>query len=129
MVATGGMLEVAGAGAACRVEPESSSLVFADALAVRAPELALVAVVGLGRETAMAAAPRALAAPAPSVMADTQASPLLRASCRAEAEVGELVMVLQSRIGGRGLLRCAWSMRLRSNTRLCGHWVLPLNCL
>jgi hypothetical protein len=24
--------------------------------------------------------------------------------------VGELVMVLQSRIGGRGLLRCSWSM-------------------
>jgi len=123
------MFEVAGAGAACSVEPESSSLVLSDALAATAPELALVEALGLGRVTAMAAAPRALAAPAPRVMADTQASPLLRASCRAELEVGELLMVLQSRTRVRALLRSSWSMRLRSNTGLCGLWVLPLNCL
>jgi hypothetical protein len=93
------------------------------------PEPALEAAVGLGRLTAIATAPRALAAPAPRVMADTHASPLLRAARRAELELGELLMVLQSRIGGLWRLRCSLSMRLRSNTGLCGLWVLPLSFL
>jgi hypothetical protein len=93
------------------------------------PALALAVAVGLGRLTAIATAPRALAAPAPRVMADTQAIPLLRAACRAELELGELLMVLQSRVEGLWLLRCPWSMRLRSNTGLCGLWVLPLSFL
>jgi hypothetical protein len=129
VVATGALFEVAGAGAACSAEPESSSLVFVDVLAAKGAELALVAAVVLGRLIAMAAAPRAPAAPAPRVIADTQASPLLRATWRAEAEWGELLTVLQSGIGGRGLLRCSWSMRPRSITGLCSDWVLPLNSL
>ena len=123
------MLVVVGAAAACSLEPESSSLVFLELLAANVVVPALVAAVVLGRLIAIATAPTALAAPAPRVMADTQARPLLRAICRAAAEVGELVMVLQSRIGGRWLLRCSWSMRPQSSTVLCGLWVLPLNCL
>jgi hypothetical protein len=123
------MFEVAGAGAAARVEPESSSLLLVDTLDAAVPELALVAALVLGRAAAMATAPMALAAPAPRVMADTQASPLSRAVRRAEPEVGEPLMVLLSRVGRRGLVRCSWSMRPRSNTGLCDLWVLPLNCL
>jgi hypothetical protein len=80
-----------------------------EVLALDDAELALVEVV-LGRLIAMAPAPRAPAAPAPKVIADTQARPLLRASCRAEAELRELVTVLQSGIGGRGSRRSSWSM-------------------
>ena len=123
------MFEVDGAGAACSVELESSSLVRVDELDARAEELLLVAAAGVARLIAIAAAPRPLAAPAPRVIAETQASPLLRASWRAEAEWGELLTVLQSGIGGRGLLRCSWSMRPRSITGLCSDWVLPLNSL
>jgi hypothetical protein len=42
--------------------------------------LALGVAAGFGRLAAIATAPRALAAPAPRVMADTHASPLLRAA-------------------------------------------------
>ena len=125
MVATGGIFVVAGAAVACSVEPEP---VFVAALDAK-PARVLVAAVRFGKVVAMAATPRALAAPVPRVMADTQASPLLRARCRVEAEVGELVMVLQSRFGGCGMPRCSWFMRSPSNTRLCGPWALPLNCL
>ena len=135
-MATGGTFEVAGAGVACSVEPESSSSpVLLDALAAAIgglaliPEPALAVDVGLGRLTAIATAPRAPAAPAPTVMADTHARPLLRADCRAELELAELLMVLPSRVEGLWLLRCSWSMRLRSNTGLCGLWVLPLSFL
>lgn len=124
MVATGGIFVVAGAAVACSVEPEP---VFVDALDAK-PAVVLVAAVRLGKVVAMAATPRALAAPVPRVMADTQASPLLRARCRAEPEGGVVVMVLQSRIGGRGILRCSWSMSPLSSAGLWGLWVLPLNC-
>src|ERR1035441_828480 len=120
------MFVVVGAAAPCRLEPESSWLVAAELLALTVVELAAVR---LGRLTARAAAPTTPAAPAPRVIADTQASPLLRASCRAEAEVGELVMALQSRLGGRKLSRCSLSMGPHSITGLCCLWVLPLNCL
>jgi hypothetical protein len=55
-----------------------------------------VAAVWLGRVTAKAATPIALAAPAPRVIADTQASPLSRARLRAAVEVGELANGLHS---------------------------------
>src|ERR1035438_9230004 len=79
------MFVVVGAAAPCRLEPESSWLVAVELLALTVVELAAVR---LGRLTARAAAPTTPAAPAPRVIADTQASPLLRASCRAEAEGG-----------------------------------------
>lgn len=126
VVATGELFVVDGAAVACDVELD---LVCVDVPAATLAAVEPVAAVGLGRVTAKAAAPRALAAPAPRVMADTQASPLSRARCRAEPEGGELVMVLQSRVGGRGLPRCWWSMRPRSSNRLCGLWVVPLNGL
>jgi hypothetical protein len=89
--------------------------------------LALAAVIAPGRDApVLTATPRAPAAPAPRVIAVTQASPLCRASCRA-AEAGGLVVVLPSPIGGRGKLCGSLSMRPRSNTHLCGLWVLPLN--
>lgn len=114
-MATGGLLEVTGAGAAfsgaaCWLRPESSSSLFVDVLTAVVAELAVVAADGLRRETAMTPAPRALAAPAPSVMADTQARPLLRATCRAWLEAGELFIMLQSTVGGRWLLRLWWSI-------------------
>lgn len=121
-MATGGLFVVAGAAAACNVEPA-----FLDVPDARVAAVVPVAAVGLGTVTTMAAAPRRPAAPAPRVMADAQASLLLRASCRGEPGVGELVMVLQSRFGG--VLRRSCSMRSRSNTRLCGLSVLPLTCL
>ena len=86
---------VAGAAVACNVE-----LVFVDVPDAKVAAVVPVTAVGLGAVTTMAAAPRTPAAPAPKVMADTQASLLLRASCRGEPGVGELVMVLQSRLGG-----------------------------
>ena len=94
-VATGGLFVLAGAAAACNVE-----LVFVDVPDAKVAAVVPVAAVGLGRLTTMAAAPRTPAVPAPKVRADTQASLLLRASCRGEPGVGELVMVLQSRLGG-----------------------------
>ena len=99
-VATGGLFVVAGAAAACNVEP-----VFLDVPDARVAAVAPVAAVGLGAVTTMAAAPRTPAAPAPRVMADTQASLLLRANCRVVPDVDELVMVFQSRFGG--VLRCS----------------------
>ena len=122
MVATGGIFVVAGAAVACSVEPEPVFALDAKLAVV------LVAAVRLGKVVAMAATPRALAAPVPRAMADTQASPLLRARCRAEPEGGVVVMVLQSRIGGRGILRRSWSMSPLSSAGLWGLWVLPLNC-
>ena len=98
-VATGGLFVVAGAATACNVEP-----VFVDVPDAKVAAVAPVAAVGLGRVTTMAAAPRTPAAPAPKVRADIQASPLLRASCRGEPGVGELVMVLRSRFWGTALL-------------------------
>jgi hypothetical protein len=50
------------------------------------------AALGWGSVTAMATAPRTLAAPTPRVTADIRAIPLVRARCRAEPEVGEPVM-------------------------------------
>ena len=91
---------VAGAAAACNVEP-----VFLDVPDARVAAEVPVAAVGLGALTTMAAAPRTPAAPAPKVRADTQASLLLRATCRVEPDVGELVMMFQSRFGG--VLRCS----------------------
>jgi hypothetical protein len=99
-VATGGLFVVAGAAAACNVE-----LVFLDVPDARVAAEVPVAAVGLGALTTMAAAPRTPAAPAPKVRADTQASLLLRATCRVEPDVGELVMMFQSRFGGA--LRCS----------------------
>jgi hypothetical protein len=54
--------------------------------------LTVPAALGAGSVTAMATAPRTLAAPIPRLTADIRASPLVRARCRAEPEVGELVM-------------------------------------
>ena len=126
VVATGGMRVVVGAAAACSCEPE---LVCVDVPAAMTAAVLPVAVVVLARLTTMAAAPRAVAAPAPRVMADTQASPLLRASCRAEPEVDELIMVPRSGMGGSGVLRCSWSMPPGSSSRLCDLLALPLNRL
>lgn len=94
-MATGGLFVVAGAAAACNVEP-----VFLDVPDARVAAVVPVAAVGLGALTTMAAAPRTPAAPAPRVRADTQASLLLRASCRVEPDMGEMVRVFQSRLGG-----------------------------
>ena len=78
-MATGAALVVVGAAAAvsdaCLVEPA-----VVEVLAAAAAAVVLVAAVTLGRLMTMAAAPSALAAPAPRVIADTQASPFLRAS-------------------------------------------------
>lgn len=115
-MATGVRLEVAGAVPACSAEALAG---FVDAFAAE-DVWELVAMLWLGSRTAMAAAPTALAAPAPRVMAETQASPLLRARCRAGPEVGELVMVLQSCIGWRESLRCSWSLGPPSGTGLSG---------
>ena len=98
VVATGALVVLVGAVAVCSVE---ACAALVDVLAVKADVL-LVGAVVLCRAAAMAAAPRPLAAPAPRVMADTQASPLSRADRRAEPEVGEPLMVLRSRIGGAG---------------------------
>ena len=116
VVATGAKVEVVGVVRACSAE---AFVVFVDMLAAQAV-VELVAAFWLGVRTAMAAAPIAVAAPAPRVMAETQASPLLRARCRAGPEVGELVMVLQSCIGWRESLRCSWSMGPHSGTGLSG---------
>jgi len=121
-VATGGLFVVAGAAAACNVEPA-----FLDVPDARVAAVVPVAAVGLGALTTMAAAPRTPAAPAPKVRADTQASLLLRATCRVEPDMGEMVRVFQSRFGE--VLRCSRSMPSRSNSRLCGLSVLPLTCL
>jgi hypothetical protein len=144
-VVVGGVAACSGAvccGAACCVVAcgwvlESSSPEVVDGVVVTVALLeldagaaAVNAVAAPGKVMAMATAPRALAVPAPKVMADTQASPLLRASCRAEPEVGELVMLLRSRVeGALGVLGCSWFMAKPSSARLYGLWVLPLNCL
>ena len=73
---------VAGAATDCDVEP-----VLLDVPDARLAAVVLVAAFGLGAVATMAAAPMTPAAPAPRVRADTQASPLLRASCRVEPDV------------------------------------------
>ena len=93
-MATGGLFVVDGAAAACDVEP-----VFLDVPDARVAAEVPAAAVGLGQVATMAAAPRTPAAPAPRVRADTQARILLRASCRVEPDVDELVMAFQSRFG------------------------------
>lgn len=65
-----------------------------DGLDTAGAALALVAAIEPGRVSAMATAPAALAAPAPSVRADIRACPLVRASCRSEPEVAEPIVVL-----------------------------------
>jgi hypothetical protein len=75
---------------------DPSSLVVVDGLIVVVAACALtvaVAAVESDRVTAMATAPRTLAAPTPRVTAESLASPCLRASCRACAEVCELFML------------------------------------
>jgi hypothetical protein len=72
------------------VEPSSPVAVEPD---VRAEALVLfnaLTTVEPGRVTAIATAPTRPAAPAPRVRAEIRASPLLRASCRSDPEVGEL---------------------------------------
>src|SRR5450631_509175 len=121
-VATGGMFVVVGAVPACSFELEAPDVVV--------PALVeLIAEVEPGRVDAMATAPTALAAPAPRVIADTQASARLRACCRAGRGAGELVMLLRSQGRGCGTSRCSLSMPLRSSARLCCRCVLPLNHL
>jgi hypothetical protein len=98
-VATGALVVVVGAAAACSAAAFTVAacrvqLAFVDVLAAKAAVVALVAAAALGRVIAMATAPTKPAAPAPTVMAEIRASPFLRASCRAEAEVGEPVLVL-----------------------------------
>lgn len=94
-----------------------------------AAALAALAATGWGRVTAIATAPSTPAAPTPRVTADMRASPCLRASCRAEPEVGELLMSCSVRGLACEMPRCWWSMRLRCIPRLCYLWVLPLNRL
>jgi hypothetical protein len=126
VVATGETFVVVGAPAELSCVPE---LALLDVPAAEAEALVWAEALWLARVTAKAPAPTTPAAPAPKVMADTKARPLLRASCRPAPEVGELFIVLHSGIGGRGLLRCSWSMALGSNITLCWPWALPLNCL
>src|SRR5665647_3989702 len=93
-VATGGRKLGAGGVPLCNRGPESSSPPFVNGFVnvfdATVVPLAFVAEVGLGRVSAMAAAPTRPAAPAPRVRAEIRASPLLRAPCRSEPGVGEL---------------------------------------
>jgi hypothetical protein len=84
-VATGGFEVVVGALAACSGEVEPLEDVFDCEVVDCVAEPAVVAALALAeaaapcRVVARATAPTALAAPAPRVIADTQASPFLRA--------------------------------------------------
>ena len=120
MVATGASFVVEGAPAELSCVPE---LALLDVLAAETEAL------WLAKVTAKAPAPTTPAAPAPNVMADTKARPLLRASCRPAPVVGELFIMLHCGIGGRELSGCSWSMALGSNITLCCPLALPLNCL
>ena len=71
-MATGGLLVIAGAAAACNVEA-----VLLDVPDARVVAVVPVAAFGLGALITMAAAPRTPAAPAPRVRADTHASLLV----------------------------------------------------
>ena len=131
-MATGATVAVVGAAPvvsdACCAEP-----VVVEVAAV-ADDVVPVAVVVVGRDIAMAAAPRALAAPAPRVIADTQTSPLLRTICRAEPGVGGPVGPVGPVLARRWLswlliLRCSLSMPQQSTGSLCAPEVLPLSCL
>ena len=128
-MATGGTVAVVGAAPvvsdACCAEP------VVVVVAAVADDVVPVAVVAVGRDIAMAAAPRALAAPAPRVMADTQTSPLLRTICRAEPGAGGPVGPVLSRrwLSWLLILRCSLSMPQQSNGSLCAPEVLPLSCL
>jgi hypothetical protein len=123
-VATGGLVVVVGAVAACsRCELEVPVDVPEVVAALALCDVALFTLV------ARATAPRVPAAPAPRVIADTQARPLLRASCRADLEVAESFMVLQCWAGGRLVPGCSRFMGLPSGTRLSVLSVLPLNRL
>jgi len=125
-VATGGTVAVVGAAPvvrdACCAEP-----VVVEVAAV-ADDVVPVAVVAVGRDIAMAAAPRALAAPAPRVIADTQANPLLRAICRAEAGAGGPVLARRW-LSWLLISCCSLSMAQQSIGSLCAHAVLPLSRL
>lgn len=103
--------------------------VFVAELTAEAEGLVPVAVVAVGRDIAMAAAPRALAAPAPRVIADTQTSPLLRTICRAEPAMGGLVLAARWLSWLLGILRCVLSMAQQSPGSLCAPEVLPLSRL
>jgi len=121
-VATGGMFVVVGAVPACSFELDAPDVVV--------PALVeLIAEVEPGRVDAMATAPTAPAAPAPRVIADTQASARLRACRRAGREAGELIMLLRSQIRGCGISRCSLSMPSRCSARLCWRCALRLNHL
>jgi hypothetical protein len=133
-VATGGLIVVVGALAACSCELELPEVVEAPALCeVAVCEVAvcvlLAFTVALCRVVARATAPRVPAAPAPRVIADTQARPLSRASCRADLGVAELFMLLQSWADGRWLPGCSGFMTPRCGTRLSIRSVLPLKRL
>ena len=134
-MATGATVAVVGAAPvvsdACCAEP-----VVVEVAAV-ADDVVPVAVVAVGRDIAMAAAPRALAAPAPRVIADTQTSPLLRTICRAEpgagvpvGPVGPVGSVLARRwLSWLLILRGSLSMPQQSTGSLCAPEVLPLSRL
>jgi hypothetical protein len=97
-------------------------------------EPALVAALALVAEVlfmvlARATAPTALAAPAPRVIADTQASPLLRARCRVEGEAGEPFKEFRLWAGGYGRLACSWFMPPRSFMLLSAGSAQALNHL
>jgi len=128
-VATGATVAVVGAAPvvsdACCAEP-----VVVEVAAV-ADDVVPVAVVAVGRDIAMAAAPRALAAPAPRVIADTQTSPLLRTICRAEPVAGGPVGPVLARrwLSWLLILRGSLSMPQQSTGSLCAPEVLPLSRL
>ena len=128
-MATGATVAVVGAAPvvsdACCAEP-----VVVEVAAV-ADDVVPVAVVAVGRDIAMAAAPRALAAPAPRVSADTQTNPLLRTICRAEPGAGGPVGPVLARrwLSWLLILRCSLSMPQQSTGSLCAPEVLPLSCL
>jgi hypothetical protein len=88
-------------GAVCRCDRKPSSVWSDDGSEVIAAASSLAAALVLvsvrtgvepARAIARATVPRTLAAPTPAVTADIRARPCLRDSCRADPDVGELVM-------------------------------------
>ena len=127
-MATGGAVVVVGAATPVR-DDCWDELPLVKVLAARVDAAVLVAAVAPGKDIATAVAPRTPAAPAPIVIADTQASPLLRAACRADPEAGEPAVPLDVWCCGRGVLSSSFSMRPRSTSSLCDRGVNPLTCL
>jgi hypothetical protein len=126
VVATGASFVVEGAPAELSCVPE---LALLDVPTAETEALVWTEALWLAKVKAKAPAPTTPAAPAPNVMADTKARPLLRASFRPAPVVGELFIMLHCGIGGRGSLGSSWSMALGSNITLCCPLALPLNCL